>query len=264
VANGFVKYLAQPSSTRLLQRPDDSACSGPAHFLRGACRHSGSASPRLPSQDHPTDLSRSGVPESPRDRVQGLTARQHVVIDQHAPACDPSRIGDEEELGELRRCGLLVSQGARGVQKLGRVREQRGSSQGIIRRWPCPSSTSWHAESPACCLPASKARTPKTSRLRSCARHQRRRPCTGPVVGRVMLALTWTCFGAVGRVPRCAGSCSTVCAPTAAAATPGRRNEGASVGGHLGHGWVSGTRSGCSWAVWCWTWSTRRRRAEDH
>src|SRR6266567_3505932 len=85
-----------------------------------------------------------------------------------------------------------------------------------------------------------------------------------PVVGRVMLALTRTCFGAVGRVPRCTGSCSTVCAPTAAAATPGRRNEGASVGGHLGHGWVSGTRSGCSWAVWCWTWGTRRRRAEDH
>jgi hypothetical protein len=44
----------------------------------------------------------------------------------------------------------------------------------------------------------------------------------------------------------------------------GRRNEGASVAGHLGHGWASGTRSGCSWAVWCWTWGTRRRRAEDH
>jgi NADPH:quinone reductase-like Zn-dependent oxidoreductase len=40
-----------------------------------------------------------------------------------------------------------------------------------------------------------------------------------PLVGRVMLALTRTCFGAVDRVPRCAGSRSTVCAPTAAAAT---------------------------------------------
>jgi len=42
--------------------------------------------------------------------------------------------------------------------------EQRGWVKGITRRWPCPSSTSWHAGSSAWCSDASVASTPKMSR----------------------------------------------------------------------------------------------------
>jgi hypothetical protein len=76
----------------------------------------------------------------------------------------------------------------------------------------------------------------KTSRSRSCARRRRRRPLYRPVVGRVMLALTRTCFGAVGRVPAlCEQLLNSLCTE-GSSCDPGRRNEGASVGGHLGYG----------------------------
>jgi hypothetical protein len=42
--------------------------------------------------------------------------------------------------------------------------EQQGQGRAIIRRWPCPSSTSRHADSSACCLEACEASTPRTSR----------------------------------------------------------------------------------------------------
>jgi hypothetical protein len=51
--------------------------------------------------------------------------------------------------------------------------EQQGSSQDIICRWPCPSSTSSRADSSASCLGASKPSMPRTSRSRSCATSSR-------------------------------------------------------------------------------------------
>jgi hypothetical protein len=101
--------------------------------------------------------------------VDTVDALPFVDVDEASPTAAAKELAGPGRAALVELFVLEVTDGEGvGFRNRAACAEQRESGSGTIGRWPYPSSTSWYACSSTCCLDASAASTPKTSRSPSC------------------------------------------------------------------------------------------------